>query len=358
MAEDRIDDFEDEGTLVVEQHFAIVPEWVIDADISDCAYRLYSVLLRYGQSSGQRMPGRALLAQRLRKRSKDTVDRAMKELVAVGAVVVERRRRGRQNLTNRYHLMSTSPAARPLGRGGRTDAATPPGRSPAATPGRTGAATPGPARAAILAAVLRPDPGALTQEVPPPPASCDRTADRRGGGGTGHGDTHPAAAAVTAADLAALGVAVDLEALAAECQRLRRALGQPATRWTARRVAEVLAVAVTDGGWPAQHAAAALRAVAADPATKSPMRLTCPGPWWDTAEQAAARGAGTRHDIHLPALEQRLAELGGRRVALQRRARAELEAAGLPLTRSTVARRSVELLEQDPGPHDHDEEAR
>lgn len=29
--------FEDEGTLVVEQHFAIVPEWIIDADISDCA---------------------------------------------------------------------------------------------------------------------------------------------------------------------------------------------------------------------------------------------------------------------------------------------------------------------------------
>jgi hypothetical protein len=38
------DGFDDEGTLVVEQHFAIVPEWVIDADISDAAYRLYSVL--------------------------------------------------------------------------------------------------------------------------------------------------------------------------------------------------------------------------------------------------------------------------------------------------------------------------
>jgi hypothetical protein len=76
-----------------------VPESIIDARISDSALRLYAVLLRYGQTSGQRMPGRALLARRLQKSSKDTVDRALKELVVVGAVVVERRRAGRQNLT-------------------------------------------------------------------------------------------------------------------------------------------------------------------------------------------------------------------------------------------------------------------
>src|SRR5690242_1743199 len=92
------------ASLVVERRFAVVPEWVIDADISDAAFRLYSVLLRYGHTSGSRMPSRATLARRLRKRSPDSVDRAMKELVALGAVVVERRRRGRQNLTNRYHL--------------------------------------------------------------------------------------------------------------------------------------------------------------------------------------------------------------------------------------------------------------
>ena len=35
------------GTLVVEEaRFAIVPEWVIDAAISDGAFRLYSLLLR------------------------------------------------------------------------------------------------------------------------------------------------------------------------------------------------------------------------------------------------------------------------------------------------------------------------
>src|ERR1035438_5752593 len=38
------------GTLVVEEpRFAIVPEWVIDAAVSDGAFRLYSLLLRYGE---------------------------------------------------------------------------------------------------------------------------------------------------------------------------------------------------------------------------------------------------------------------------------------------------------------------
>jgi len=37
-----------------------VPEWIIDAAISDCAFRLYAVLLRYGQSSGQRTDGGAV----------------------------------------------------------------------------------------------------------------------------------------------------------------------------------------------------------------------------------------------------------------------------------------------------------
>jgi hypothetical protein len=67
-----------DAPLVVEQRFAIVPEWVIDAEISDSAFRLYSVLLRYGQSSGARMPSRATLARRLKKRSVDSVDRAMR----------------------------------------------------------------------------------------------------------------------------------------------------------------------------------------------------------------------------------------------------------------------------------------
>src|SRR3954447_4698798 len=109
---DDVDDVDDEGVLVLEQHFAIVPEWVLDADISDAALRLYAVLLRYGQSSGHRMPGRRLLAARLQKRSRDSVDRALKELVRVGAVVVQHRRQGPVNLPNRYVVRSTPPQRR------------------------------------------------------------------------------------------------------------------------------------------------------------------------------------------------------------------------------------------------------
>src|SRR3954454_20151075 len=110
---DREADGDDnEDVLVLEQHFAIVPEWVLDADISDAALRLYAVLLRYGQTSGNRMPGRRLLASRLHKRSRDSVDRALKELVGIGAVVVQHRRQGPVNQTNRYVVRSTSPQRR------------------------------------------------------------------------------------------------------------------------------------------------------------------------------------------------------------------------------------------------------
>jgi len=187
----------DAASLALEQYFAVVPEWIIDADISDCAYRLYSVLLRYGQTSGQRMPARATLAGRLRKTSKDTVDRALKELVGIGAVVVERRRRDGRNLTNRYLLMATPPQAR---------------------------------TAATLAANLRPDPESSTQNPPPPPPpSRPPTTGGEPAGTSGRPPrpAHPDAA--DAALLARCGIG-DLQALAADCQTRRRRLGAPAAR--------------------------------------------------------------------------------------------------------------------------------
>ena len=60
-------------------------------DIGDCALRLYAVLLRYGNATGARMPARTTLATRLHKKSVDTVDRALTELVQLGAVQVQSR---------------------------------------------------------------------------------------------------------------------------------------------------------------------------------------------------------------------------------------------------------------------------
>jgi len=99
-------------SLVIDSPFAAVPEWVIDAQISDTALRLYCVLLRYGNTTGHRMPSRATLAARLHKKSTDTIDRALKELEDLGALAVEHRATGTgRALTNRYHLLTASPGA-------------------------------------------------------------------------------------------------------------------------------------------------------------------------------------------------------------------------------------------------------
>lgn len=309
------------GQLVLEQRFAIVPEWVIDAEISDCAYRLYSVLLRYGQTSGQRMPSRATLAGRLHKSSKDTVDRALKELVAIGAVVVERRRRDGRNLTNRYLLMSTPPHPRGEAAGGD-------GRIRAAPPGRNDAAT--------LAAGMRPDPEFPTENPPPPPPPRPepRSAARS------------AAAKVDTALLAASGI-TDVAGLSVECQEARRRLGLPTARWTASRLLPAITQAVQLGGWPPQLVGPALRALAADPATRGPMRLPYPGPWWDSAE-TARQPAADRAAVaaELEALEARLGDADGSRVWVQQQARAHLTERGEPVTRLSVARVACELLDQ------------
>src|SRR5665213_4170624 len=120
---------EDQAVLDVEDRFAIVPVWVLDAAISDAAVRLYAVLLRFGQTSGARMPARSTLARRMHKKSTDTVDRAMRELVELGAVVVHNRFDGGQRLTNKYLVRTSRPRDSGLG-GSRTNAATP---TPAAT---------------------------------------------------------------------------------------------------------------------------------------------------------------------------------------------------------------------------------
>jgi hypothetical protein len=155
----------------------------------------------------------------------------------------------------------------------------------AATPNRTGggrglAGTPGRTDAATLAADLRPYPGVPTQEnTPPSPplARRERKAGRAAEGG------RLEAAHRQSALLAAVGLE-SLEDVAERCRALRRRLGLPVTRWTPAVLAEVLAAAIFDHDWPAAVAVPALLAVAADPATRSPGRLACAGPWWDTAE--------------------------------------------------------------------------
>jgi len=65
--------------------FAMIPERVLDAPISDRAFRLYGVLGLYADDSGKCWPSRAALADLLRC-SLYAVDRALAELDDLEAI--------------------------------------------------------------------------------------------------------------------------------------------------------------------------------------------------------------------------------------------------------------------------------
>ncbi len=72
-----------------EGYFAVVPEYVLDADVSPQAVRLYAVLRRYADQRTLRChPSRETLAGRLHVSSPKVVDRASKELVAIGVLEI------------------------------------------------------------------------------------------------------------------------------------------------------------------------------------------------------------------------------------------------------------------------------
>jgi len=340
--------------LLVEQRFAVVPEWMLDSTVSDTAFRLYAILARYGNTSGVRMPGRALLARRLH-RSVDTVDRALKELTAAGILTIERRSHDGRNLTNRYHLGTHDPDTAPgcpADGDGRSSAATP-GANPQAQdtgslPGsRTGAATPRRSSAARVAAALRPNPDVPT-ETPPPPTTPAVALPAAAGPVTGRTKEEDLDTGTNRTSRTGDGPldgyrTPDLTALAGTVQGLRRDLGQPSVRWSAPCLATAIDFATKVRGWPAQHARHALLLVAADPQTRSPMRLAEAGPWWDHAQQPTL--TRTRQEqAELDGLEATLADADDR-AHLQHQARQQLAAAGEPVTRLTVARRAARLLE-------------
>lgn len=122
--------------------FAIIPEWVIDSEISHGALRLYAVLARYADTEGQAWPSRKTLANRLGV-SRDTIDRYLKELQKIEAVHIYRRMLSRRdpdkgtvttlNQTNVYTVKRAMPIM-------VAASMRPPCRSDAATGGLTSAA--------------------------------------------------------------------------------------------------------------------------------------------------------------------------------------------------------------------------
>lgn len=96
-----------------DNRFSQIPHWVTEAPISDGAYRLYGVLLKYAHyQTRDAYPSRATLARDIRK-SDRSVDGYIKELCAIGALKVFRRKRKgtKENYTNLYHVITANPHA-------------------------------------------------------------------------------------------------------------------------------------------------------------------------------------------------------------------------------------------------------
>jgi hypothetical protein len=89
--------------------FSIVPEWVLDADISDRAIRVYSILARYADNDTlQAFPSRETLAKRCHCHWR-SIDRAIDELVSLGAIVKTHRKHGDAYQSNLYTLRRVLP---------------------------------------------------------------------------------------------------------------------------------------------------------------------------------------------------------------------------------------------------------
>ena len=82
--------------------FSIVPEWVLDASVSDRAVRIYALIARYADNDTlQAFPSRETLAKRAGCNVK-SVDRAIAELQTVGALIKSHRRSGDAYQSNLY----------------------------------------------------------------------------------------------------------------------------------------------------------------------------------------------------------------------------------------------------------------
>lgn len=89
-------------------YFAIIPEFVLHADISANAVRLYGVLNRFANGYGRAWPSRNTLADIMRV-SKATIDRAKDELVGIGALTVEPRTNPTGDPTSNLYILNIRP---------------------------------------------------------------------------------------------------------------------------------------------------------------------------------------------------------------------------------------------------------
>jgi hypothetical protein len=115
----------------VEVEFAIVPVWLLTADVSAQAVRIYGVLARLGYKGQVPHPSHKDLAETARC-STATVRRALDELAALGAIEIKERIDGRGRDSNGYLVKVNRPLLIGEQAGLFTDEQAP--RSPVSTP--------------------------------------------------------------------------------------------------------------------------------------------------------------------------------------------------------------------------------
>jgi hypothetical protein len=90
--------------------FSIIPEWLLDSGCSDKALRLYAVLARYADNDTlTAYPGRGTLAKRMGCH-RATVDRAVEELEALGALTKRVRVKDGKYQSSLYTIRRVAPS--------------------------------------------------------------------------------------------------------------------------------------------------------------------------------------------------------------------------------------------------------
>lgn len=91
-------------------YFAIVPEWLLDAEVSARAIQVYARLSRFANSQNTARPSRKRLAK-LCRCSVKSIDRALRELEAVRAVKITHRYSddNRSLISSSYKLATAEP---------------------------------------------------------------------------------------------------------------------------------------------------------------------------------------------------------------------------------------------------------
>lgn len=113
------DDTATGSQLASDNHFAIIPEWVAYSPVSANAIRVYIVLARHTNSDHTCFPSRRTIADKAYL-SLSGVDRAIKELVAINALTVEKRFSHNHDRTSNLYTLIYRGVSSPVTRGGVT----------------------------------------------------------------------------------------------------------------------------------------------------------------------------------------------------------------------------------------------